>query len=272
MKMTVLTTLALAAMVTSAHAVTINVASFATNQTYSGEITGGFHDSPNDPVNDSITSWTNNGGYNLVYLPTDATANSTYGSNNVTLKGNATAQAGHNNIVAPDGGNYVALDSDYGVGSISTTLSGLTVGGTVTITFAYAGAEQTGNPTNCNYNFNPTCGSYTDESLQVSLLQVPGSNPSADTQSVTGISYAGGSNTTPTWHNGSLSFIADNTTETLSFLAGGTASGLPSFVLLDNVHATETVPSSPAPEPGSLALLSTGLVGISGLVRSRFKK
>jgi hypothetical protein len=57
-----------------------------------------------------------------------------------------------------------------------------------------------------------------------------------------------------------MSFIPTSTSEVLSFLAVGT--GSPPFLLLSDVSVT-------TPEPGTLAVMLTGVVGLGMVARRR---
>jgi hypothetical protein len=112
------------------------------------------------------------------------------------------------------------------------------------VSFYFAGAQQSGNTGPTTDQFLVSLGSQT---LSTPVLNDP-------SHGFTG------------WQLENLTFTPTSTSEVLSFLAVGTPSGVPPFALLDGVTV------SAVPEPASLALLSTGLIGLGGYVRSRFKK
>ena len=88
--------------------------------------------------NESLADWSSPNGYNFVFIAGQTSATGYYG--NLSLYAQATFTA------APDypGGNYVALDADYGTAGMTQTLTGLTAGTTYNVSFAWAGAQQTG--------------------------------------------------------------------------------------------------------------------------------
>jgi hypothetical protein len=219
-------------MVTSASAASITNGSFEnlTLPGVSAEI------GPAGGQGQDVTGWTDmNAGYNFVYVPGKPIAAGQDGP--VVLYGPPAP--------SPDGGNFVALDSDFGQGSFSTLVTGLTVGQTVTVSFYWATGQQI-----------PYTGAATTD-LQVSL-----GGQEITTNAITNPGLV----VTP-WVLDSLTFTATAATESLSFLADGSPGGVPSFALLDGV--TVSSPTAPTPEPSSLILLGTGLAGIAGVLRRK---
>lgn len=214
-------------------------------------VNGSFSQSTNGTgqlgYNTDVTGWTdNNNGYNFLFSPSTVSTTGSQGAYNmVALWGPGN---GSNNGLgaSPDGGNFVGLDGAFGVGSLSQLVTGLTIGRAVNVSFYFAGAQQ--------YNYDGV----TTESLAVSLGGV-----TQNTATVTNASHG-----FTGWQKYTMTFVPTSTSATLSFLAAGTPNGEPPFSLLDGV----TVTNAPAPEPNSLLLLATGLMGTAGLVRRRITK
>ncbi len=240
-KSAVLAAVSLSAFAISAHANTINVVNGSFEQTLTNQSAefGSRYSSQ------QVTGWTST-GYNFVFLPgTASTTGATGEYGNVQLWGPGNGSA--NGLTSsPAGGNYLAMDGAYAQGPVSQTLSGLTVGAATTVQFYFAGAQQYGYTGPTTEQFAVSLG---DQTIKTDVL-------SDVSHGFTG------------WESESLTFTATNTSEVLSFLAIGTPGGEPPMSLLDGVSVTDTA----VPEPSSLALLGTGLAGVSGLVRRRFKK
>lgn len=150
---------------------------------------------------------------------------------------------------SPDGGNFLAVDADFlNKGPLVTTLNGLTVGETYTLSFYQAVAKQSvaGN----------TGAVWSD--WQVSVGSTVIGTSTQQTASTSNGFFSG-------WLLQTMTFQATAASETLSFLAQGGPTGLPPFVLLDGVSVTA---ASAVPEPTMLALVGLGLAGI-GLSRRK---
>lgn len=192
----------------------------------------------------NVTGWTST-GYDFVFTPGTADTTGASGSG-LKLWGPNNGGSANNHLAAsPDGGNFVAMDGAYEVGPLSQTLNGLTPGQKYTVSFYWAGAQQSG------YN------GATTEQFKVSFGSQTQSTAVLDNENH---GFTG-------WQQENFTFTADGTSDVLSFLAVGTPNGEPPFSLLDGVSVVASTP-----EPSSLALLLTGFAGIGGMVRNRFKK
>jgi hypothetical protein len=191
----------------------------------------------------NVSGWTCTAtDYSFLVFP--GTAQTDIG-NNVTL------YKGITNIMpnsSPDGGNFVASDGAFQVGTISQQITGLQIGQFYNLTFWQAGAQQT--------TFTGT----TTDRYQVSLL-----NASSVGQTFLSTLLSNPSHDFQPWELETMKFKATAVTETLSFMAVGTPTGTPPFTLLDGVSLTE------APEPAGWAFMGLGLASLA-VLRNRKKR
>ncbi len=243
----------------SASVITVQNGSFeSTSASVSAQI-----NSPSTSASGSIvqtvTGWTSGysgtvPGYSFVFSGSSSTdANGLYGTaygqqyGALSLWG-TNADGTPNGITSsPDGGNFLAMDGAFEQTGLSQSITGLTVGMNTTVAFFYAGAQQSG--------FDGA----TTETFAVSL-----SDGSA-TETHNTVTLNDASHGFTGWHYTQIDFTPTSTTETLTFLAVGTPSGVPPFSLLDGVSIVQVTP-----EPSTLALLGTGLVSLCMLGRRRF--
>ena len=222
------------------------------------------------------TGWTQGyspGGGNLVFV--DGTSNGT----NATNGPNATWQA-PSVLNIPGGYNYVQADGNpHFESSITTTVSGLTVGTTYTLSFYQAASQQTGfygATTNQWIVALGATGSYLYSALSSDTADVNTScgtncvyedtDPNASIAASTVMDVA--SQGLSDWEYASVNLTATATTESLSFLAwgdGGSTANLPPMAFLTGVNAAPGL----TPEPASLAVFGVGLAGLGGIARRR---
>lgn len=138
---------------------------------------------------------------------------------------------------SPAGGSYVAADGAYGQDAIRQVVSGLVPGQAYTVSFWWAGAQQSG------YN------GATTEQWRVSL-----GNDAKYTAVAQNVNHG-----FTGWMRQSMTFVATSATETLAFFAIGTPTGVPPFSLLDGV----SMELAAVPEPASV--FGVGLLGLAGL-------
>lgn len=135
---------------------------------------------------------------------------------------------------SPDGGNFVAIDGDASFRvRLEQTLTGLVVGQNYVVSFYQAAAQQYGFDGATTERWRVSLGTETHDSTQMNTANH---------------GYVG-------WMSESLTFTAQSATSVLSFLALGTPSGQPPFVLIDGITVNETTET---PEPSTFALIGCG--------------
>jgi hypothetical protein len=221
----------LAALSLPAHAGLVTDGNFTSVTAVDGGVTPGgvcYQTTPTSACS-TLGGWTNTDGYTFISNSANLGL-SAYGNYNVALDAFPTGPAG-----APAlGTNYLAVDGvAWGAprGTISQTLSGLTVGDHYAVTFWQAAAQQTAHSGATTEQWVVSLGSQTDYST---LMNTPSQG-----------TYA--------WNQQTLVFTATLASEVLTFTSLGTPDGDPPFVLLDDVSATDI------PEPSAIAALSAGM-------------
>jgi len=191
----------------------------------------------NNSYGASVTGWTSTSGYSFLLTASQATSgfNNGYNSSGTLYTGSGTPYqisfAGAS--TSPVGGNFVAMDGNYMTGTLSQTISGLTVGDTYAVQFYQALTQQTGFSGTTTNQWVVSLGGQTDYSTQ--LTKASGG-------------YTG-------WSYVTDYFTATSTTETLGFTANGT--GAPPMAMLDGVTLVD------APEPATWTVMIMGLIGIA---------
>ena len=151
--------------------------------------------------------------------------------------------------VSPDGGYYVAMDSAFqNNGPLAQTITGLTAGSTYTVGFYYAGAQQK---------------DYTGATTDYWKVGFGTQYQNTTTLNIASKGFSG-------WNYASLSFVANASSEVLSFLAIGSPAGVHPFALLDGVNVTSTPTSTPI--PGAIFFVAPALAGVFGFSRRKQNK
>jgi hypothetical protein len=187
----------------------------------------------------SLTDWNANSGYTFLYTSYAASAITV---DTVSIWSPISTPSSNNGFTSgsPDGGAFVAADGDYGTQPLTQTINGLTVGDTYAVSFYWAASQQT---------------NWTGDTLQDWIVSLGSQTFTTPTYSLPSEGFSG-------WMPETFVYTATNTSETLSFLAYGNVQ-YPPFLLLDGVTM------APTPEPATLPLLFTGLMGGMGVLRSR---
>ena len=162
--------------------------------------------------------------------------------------------------------SVLALEADnYGRAPVDLTLGGLTSGDTYSLTFGWDEDQQLASTcqgtAGCSGNYEADLGvTNVGGSTAINALYVDAAGAAQTDQTFT-----------QPWTGETVTFVANGTSEELAFLAGSDlTSQVPAFALVDN-FAVAQVTTPPIPEPNSLLLLSTGLLGLGGFLRMRIK-
>jgi hypothetical protein len=148
-------------------------------------------------------------------------------------------------ISAPVGGNFLAIDANFGGASqpsgVTQAISGLTVGASYTLSFSYSLAQWYAQ------GAGPDTAAWTATLFGASRVTP---TLSVGTNGITG------------WATATFTYVANATSTTLSLLSSP-SSGVPPLALLANVQLTK------APEPAGMALFGTGIAALMVVARKR---
>jgi hypothetical protein len=160
------------------------------------------------------------------------------------------------------GGHFVAIDGNnlnQGDSSIYQTVTGLTPGQSYQLSFDWGGVQL------ANWS-GPTT-----EAMKVWFGNAPLSGQSQSTATVAECTHCFSG-----WMTSTMNFIAQSSTQVLTFEGIGTPSGTPPMLVLDGVSLTDTPSTPPAPpvvaavpEASTWAMLLLGCVAIGGHGMSR---
>lgn len=218
---------------------------------------GGFEATTGSATNGQInfnvqaTGWTvpvsgSNKGYVMLFGAGTADGSGVtnqYG--NIKLWGPGTGSANGLPASSPSGGNYIGMDGNFSghMQPLQQVITGLTSGMTYTVGFDYGFGQQSG---------------FDGVTVQDWTVSFAGQSQSIGHTTVANHGFTG-------WQHATMSFIAHNATETLSFLAYGNLP-VPPFALLDGVSFSQ---EAAVPEPASWALMLVGFGGMGIAIRRR---
>ncbi len=210
-------------------------------------VNGDFESLTNGPgqltFNTAATGWTvASGGYTFVYAAGTIDkpgTNGQYGTNYMWGPNNGAANGLSG--ISPTGGNIIAHDGAFQVEPLQQIITGLTVGKTYTVGFDYGFAQQ--------FGFN-------GDTVQNWSVSFAGQTQTTANYSLPNHGFSG-------WMHASYDFIANNATETLSFVSYGNLP-VPPFALLDGVTFTpDTVAGVPEPASWAIMMVGFGLLGVA---------
>jgi hypothetical protein len=168
--------------------------------------------------------------------------------------GSSTCTSGNNSIEtilpqaisAPVGGNFIAIDANWSGNTqssgVTQSISGLTAGTNYALTFSFALTKWSG--------YGGTSDSAAITAELGSAVQT-----TAPLTITSPTNFSG-------WVTETFTFAATSATETLALLASG-GTGQPPLALIANVSLTKS------PEPMSIAILATGILGLAIAARKR---
>ena len=171
----------------------------------------------------TLANW-NTTGYNFVYAPNTADAGTKNGANSSQpneAPGQYNASSGYGSTYlwgsnnggtgtitlrqTPASGNFIAADGAFQTGPITQAITGLTVGAVYALNFYWAAAQQQNYTSATASAWQVTLGS---QSFTTPIVRLPSKG------------FSG-------WMQQTFNFTANNSSETLSFLAAGTPTGQP---------------------------------------------